>query len=370
MKKRIYCDTNGSTPIDPRVLKIYTEALQTGWANASSQHHEGQIARSMLAEARDMCANLFHVLPRQIIFYSSATEALNSLVFSLFKKSSMPIITSAVEHSALLEPLVHLANFGTKVDVLSVKEEGALQLAQFSSRDIGGIATSLANTETGSIVDFEAISSFAHGRSIPLLLDGVAALGKMDFSWLPGMTALTFASHKIYAPKGVGMAIVSKDALIDPLLRGGGQEGGRRAGTENVPAIYAFSHALRLLMEEQGSFIPKVAALRDRFEEEMGSSLPNIMVNCKKNRVSSVSNLYIEGVMGEELMMVLDQDGVSISVGAACASGAMEPSKVISSIYSKKRALSSVRISFSRFTTEEDVQELIFRMKKAILQLR
>lgn len=370
---RIYCDANASTPIDPRVMEVYVEALETGWANPSSPHREGQLARSMLLEARERCAKLFHVLPRQIIFYSSATEALNSLVPALFRHISGPLVTSNIDHSALLEPCLQLANYGVTVDSFPVGERGALQLSQMNaniSLPIGGIATSIANSETGITVDVEALSSFARIRSIPLLLDGVAALGKMPLMFLPGMTALCFASHKVYAPKGVGMAIVAKDCSIEPLLRGGGQESGRRAGTENVPAIYAFSYALKLLLEEQQESIQKLSTLRDLFEQRLTSSLPGIQVHGGAERVCNVSNLYIDGVVGEELMMVLDQQGVAISVGSACASGALEPSRVLTSMYSRKHALSSVRLSFSKCITHDDIEKLLHLMKKAIVQLR
>lgn len=369
---RLYCDAQASTPLDPRVLDIYVEALKSGWANPSSVHAEGQVARSMLAEARSMCAHLFHVLPKQIVFYSSATEALNSLIYSLFRHSQGAIVTSDVDHPAVIEPCRRLASLGKCVEVAHVGEAGALLLKHVTSLKgpIGGIVTSSVNNETGIVTDVSALASLAKEMSFPLIIDGVAGIGKSDVSLVDGMSAICFASHKMYAPKGVGMAVLSTNCKVESYLLGGGQESGKRAGTENVPAIWAFAHALRFLLEEQEETQTKLQKLRDEFETALVASIPGIEIHGKGRRVASVSNLYIEGVSGEELMMLLDLQGISISVGSACHAGALEPSTVLSNMYSTKHALSSVRISFCKYTCEQDINRLVEAMKQAIYQLR
>lgn len=369
---RIYCDANASTPIDPRVMERYLFALKSGWANPSSSHREGQKARALLNEARERCAALFRVLPRQVIFYSSATEALNTLIPSLFRKNTLPLLVSNIDHAALLEPSLSLKEVNVPVDVVPIGDDGVFPISELEKREgkVGGIATFIANNETGIVNDIEALSAYARAHSIPLLLDGVAALGKMEFIWLEGMTACCFASHKVYSPKGVGMAIVDKNVLVEPLLLGGGQESGRRAGTENVPAIYAFSYALQLLIEEQQGTISALSHVRDYFEQQLTHMLFGIQVHSGPKRVSNVSNLYIEGVSAEELLMCLDQEGVAISVGSACSAGALEPSKVICAMYNKAHALSSVRFSFCKGTTIEEIDRLLKILKQVVTELR
>ena len=370
---RLYFDSNASTPIDPRVLDLYRDALQKGWANPSSVHREGQHARNMLNEAREICAHLFHVQPKQVLFFSSATEALNTLISSLLKPGKGKYLTTDVEHSAVFETQRSLQKEGVDVSFLSVGKRGSLVpelLVEESSAHIAGIMTSLVNNETGILTHVEALNQFTSDRSIPLLLDGVAALGKVAIPSLSGSYALVFGSHKIYAPKGVGLAILSKDIIVEPLLFGGKQESGRRAGTENVPAIWVFAKALEFLFAEQEESIERQLSLRERLESELFSVVSHVAVNGEGSRVCNVSNLFIQGVEGEELLMLLDQRGVAISVGSACSSGALEPSRVLTRMYSRERALSSIRISLNKFTTSSEIETLITLLKRTIAELR
>ena len=370
---RLYFDANASTPLDPRVLDQYLVALRNGWANPSSVHQEGQRARALLNEAREICARRLSVRPRQILFFSSATEALNTLIFSLSKQRKGRHLLTDIEHSAVFEPYLSLQKTGCDVSFLSVGKKGALssdQLLNESKEPLASVATFLAHNETRCITDAKGLHDITSRQSIPLLLDGVAALGKMDLPTLLGPYAMVFGSHKVYAPKGVGMAVLSPDLRIEPLLVGGKQESGRRAGTENVPAIWAFAQALQLLFDEQKESIERQRSLRDSFEQELISSLPGIHRNGEGERVCNVSNLFIEGVEAEELLMLLDQAGIAISVGSACSSGALEPSRTLTHMYSRQRALSSLRISFHKFTTSSEVDMLLSRLKQTILQLR
>lgn len=364
----LYFDANSSTPIDPRVLHLYEQALKTCWGNPSSVHSEGQKARSLLSEAREICARLFHVLPRQILFFSSATEALNTLLFSFFKQKKGTLLTTEIEHAALFEPCLALERLGQKVLFLPVGREGSL--VQVEEDDPSGIATFLANNETGVVTDVASLSAYTKEKAVPFLIDGVAVLGKMKMPLVQGVHAFCFSSHKVYAPKGVGLAVLSKECLVEPLLFGGRQESGRRAGTENVPALWAFAKALEFLFAEEDESIERQTVLRDAFEQDMLSSMSDVCINGVGRRVCNVSNLFIEGVEGEELLMLLDQAGVAIGVGAACSSGALEPSRVITKMYSRERALASIRISLHKWTSQNDVEQLLSLLKKAILRLR
>lgn len=370
---RLYFDANASTPLDPRVLDHYQFALKNGWANPSSAHQEGQQARALLNEAREICAGLFSVMPRQILFFSSATEATNTLIVSCAKQRKGRHLLTAIEHSAVFEPYLSLQKGGCNVLFLPIGKRGMLsceQLMNESKEPLASVATFLAHNETGCTTDIKGLHSFTSPQSIPLLIDGVAALGKMEIPNLSGSYAMVFGSHKVYAPKGVGMAVISSDLRVEPLLVGGKQESGRRAGTENVPAIWAFAQALLLLFDEQKEAIERQRSLRDAFETDLLSSLPGIHRNGEGDRVCNVSNLFIEGVEAEELLMLLDQAGIAISAGSACSSGALEPSRPITHMYSRQRALSSVRISLHKFTTSSEVDMLLSRLKQAIHQLR
>jgi cysteine desulfurase len=336
-------------------------------------HQEGQKARNMLNESRESISRLFHVLPRQVLFFSSATEALNTLIFSFNKQKKGKHLLSDIEHSAVFEAYRALKKSGADVDFLSVGKKGSLSQEDLSKKadlSLASVTTSLANNETGIITDIHELNEFTSGRSIPLLVDGVAALGKICIPSLQGTFAMCFGSHKAYAPKGVGLVILSKDTYVEPLLFGGKQESGRRAGTENVPAIWAFAKALEFLFQEQPESVARQTILRNHLESDLLSTLTGIEINGEGDRVCNVSNLFIQGVEGEELLMILDQEGASISVGSACSSGALEPSRVLTRMYSRERALSSIRLSLSKFTTSNEVEQLIALLKKTIVKLR
>ncbi len=359
---RIYVDYNAATPIDPRVYSEYIRVRHEMWANASSIHREGQAAKAMLADARSRVARVFSVSPQQVVFFSTATEALTTFIHGvLAPKRGAHVITSVAEHAAVWQCCRMLQQHDeASVTFLRVGSYGAPtpeDVQEAITERTTGIALISVNNETGVVTDIKGCAAVAAQYGIPLLVDGVAQLGKLPFSMYDGVTAACFSSYKMYAPSGVGFAIMRQDVSLRPLIPGGGQEFGRRGGSENVPAIYACALALELLIAEMADNSARMERLRDLFEELVFEGLSGVSVNGEGPRVNNTSNLAFEGVDGEGLLIQMDLAGVAASHGAACSSGALEPSRVLLEMgYSPQRAASSVRFSVGKGTTEEDVR--------------
>jgi cysteine desulfurase len=358
--QRIYLDYNAATPIDPRVYDAYMVARKEVWGNASSIHREGQASKALLAQARQRIARRFSVPPSQIVFFSTATEALTSLIRGLIaSKRKGRILTSVAEHAAVWQLCQTLSKEGTDVEFMKVGAYGAVcpeALEAALNDQITGIALMSVNNETGVCTDIKRIAALAAERKIPLLVDGVAQLGKAAFHMEEGISAACFSSYKMYAPCGVGFAVLNRGVTFMPLIEGGGQESGRRGGSENVPAIHACSIALEYAFDEMAESSARISNLRDLFEHRILSSLPGVHINGEGPRICNCSNLTFEGVDGEGLLIQLDLAGIAASHGAACASGSMEASRVILEMgYSLERAQSSLRFSLGTPTTEAEV---------------
>lgn len=375
MALRIYLDHNAATPVDPRVFPKYVRARKEEWANASSIHREGQKAKSMLAESRSRIADLFSVLPQQVVFFSTATEALTTLIRGLLvPQKDGHVITSVAEHAAVWQACRSLQGEGRTVSFLKVGSYGAVlpeDLEKAITKKTTGIALMSVNNETGVITDIEGCAAVAQKYNIPLLVDGVAQLGKAPFAMLDGIAAACFSSYKVYAPSGVGFAILNQGVTFRPFLEGGGQESGRRGGSENVPAIYACSLALEHALEEMGETSQRMERLRNLLEELIFKDLPRVYVNGEGPRIGNTSNLAFDDVDAEGLLIQLDLAGVSASHGAACASGSIEASRVLLEMgYSAQRAASSVRFSIGRATTEEEILEAAAIIIRCVQQQR
>jgi cysteine desulfurase len=348
----IYLDNNATTGLDPRVLEAMLPHLSLSPENPSSPHSFGRNARAFLQIARQQVADFFNVSPKQVIFTSGATEGLNSCL-----KKEGHLITSEIEHAAILTPLSDYP----EITYLKASSFGAplpSDLEAAITPRTKQIILSAANNETGVKSDLGALSLLAKDHHIPLIIDGVGLLGKDSFSIPQGVAAIAFSSHKIHGPKGVGCLILNSSYPFTPFIKGGGQEYGLRSGTENLPGIIGFAKALELLSP---SDYVRMRKLRDDFE----SRLPHASVNGLGPRVSSVSNLTFEGCDGETLLIDLDRHKIAVSHGSACASLALEPSHVLLKMgYPRKRVLSSLRFSLSRFTTKEELDSAIERLLK------
>lgn len=366
--KRIYLDNNATTALDPQVLKLFTQTLEQCYGNPSSIHSFGQEAKAALIKARQTLADLFGVRSQEILFTATATEALNLLLRGIFAASPHGhIITSKGEHAAVYRTVESLVSQGIEATFLEIGPTGApsIEALEKAIRPDTRLITLMAvNNETGVISDIEAFADLAVRHQIPFIVDGVALYGKMPFMLHPGVSAICFSGHKFHGPKGVGFSIVRKGLKWTTFLTGGEQEYGFRAGTENLPAIVALAESAKITQHSLDASLLHMHTLRAFFEEQIVSQLPNASINGQGPRVANVSNICFDGVDGEALLMYLDLHGVAASLGSACSSGAIEPSRVLLEMgLSRKQALSSLRFSLSRFTTMEEIEQTIKILK-------
>lgn len=363
-KKLIYLDNNATTQLDPAVFIAMSGAINEFWGNPSSVHWLGQRARAALIDAEERIAAFFKVKASQLLFTSGATEALNLALRALARDNpSGHIISSCVEHPAVTATLEDLARSGLKVTFLPTGEWGAVSsdaVREAIREDTSLITLMAANNETGALTDLAAIAAIAEERGIPLVIDGVAFLGKAAFPSLPGRVVWCFSGHKIHGPTGIGLIIMPRSLRLSPQITGGGQQRGMRGGTENLPAIIGFAAALDSLQQVLPGAVHTMRRLRDRLEDGVRALLPDVNINGAGERICNTSNLAFNGFDGESLLYLLDQAGLCASMGSACSSGALEPSRVLLSMgYPRSRAMASLRFSLSRMTTEEEIERAI-----------
>jgi cysteine desulfurase len=375
VKQRIYLDNNGSTSLDPRVLKVLYEHFSTDIGNPSSMHSFGQELRKKLNKARSTIAEYLHVKSNEIIFTSGGTEAANMVIRGVVsQKKTGNIITSNVEHSCVYSTIKFLETSGCKTTFLSPGKWGSIsaQAVKEAIRpDTNLIALMAVNNETGVKTDIASIAEIADEASIPFVVDGVSLLGKEPFAIPQGVSAMWFSGHKLHAPKGIGFAFVRTNLKFTPLLIGGEQERGKRGGTENVSGAVALAEAISFLENELQEASFRMKRLRDKLESTLVQLLPGTIVNGEGPRICNTTNLAFEGLEGESILTNLDLEGIAVSHGSACASGALEPSRVLLKMgIPIETARSSIRISLSRFTTEEEIDRAISIIVKVIGKLR
>jgi len=367
--KRIYLDNNATTCPAPEVIEAVLRAM-TLYGNPSSIHSYGQEAKGLLLQARDTIAAYLHVPSKELLFGSSATELLTTLIRSI---PSGHVISSNLEHAAVYNTLQALQKTHLKTTFLPGTAFGAPTLQEVEAAtqpDTKLIALMAVNNETGVKTDIAAIGAYAKSRGIPLIVDGVGLLGKELLAIPEGVSAIVFSAHKIHGPKGAACAVIRKSFPFLPLIIGGEQESGRRGGTEDVPAIVGFQAAIQQLERTLPTALYTMQELRLTFEEEL-QTLGDVLVNGEGPRVANTSNLAFLGVEGEELLRELDLRGVAASHGSACTSGSLEPSRPLQNMgYSKERVGSSIRFSLSRYTTGEEIEEALRIIKQAVKKLR
>ncbi len=352
--EQIYLDNNATTPLDRRVADAMYHDLEP--ANPSSVHWYGREARNRLTKARRTIADVLGVLPSEIVFTSGGTEALCMVLRGLGKGH---ILSSNLEHPAVFETLMERGHttflepgpYGAPTPELV---EGAIR------SDTRLIALMAANNETGVKSDIEGIAAVAEAAQIPLLVDGVALIGKEPLTIPPGVSAMAFSGHKFHASKGVGFLVLRPHLRPTPLLTGGGQEGGRRPGTENLTGIVGMAKAVELLGEALPAAMVHMERLRDRLERGILERFPGATINGEGPRVCNTTNIAFGDLEAEGLMMNLDLAGVATSHGSACTSGSLEPSRILQNMgYSKQRAAASLRFSVSRMNTEEEIDRTL-----------
>jgi len=377
----LYFDHNATTPVAPEVADAMADALRQSFGNASSIHREGQRARQHFENARRTIASFLNAAPAEVVFTSGGTESDNLAIFGLIR--TLPgdrkhAIASAIEHPAVMEPFRRLEREGVEVTYLEVDASGVIQIAELERNlrpETILISVMHANNETGAIQPIGDIATLVRGlresgQTIYLHSDGVQALGKIGVNFPElGADLYSISAHKIYAPKGTGALIVRKGVPLAGLQLGGRHERERRAGTENVPGAIAFARAVELCTAYDHE---QVAVLRDRFEECVLSALDGAEVNgTTESRLPNTSNLLFRGVSGEALLIALDIKGMAVSTGSACSSGAVEPSHVLLAMgRTREEAKSSVRFSFGRYNSEEEVDQLADVVIASVRQLR
>jgi cysteine desulfurase len=373
--KRIYLDNNGTTGIDPRVLEAMLPHLSPIPGNPSSYHYFGQEAKRLLQNSREQIAAFFQVKPHEVIFTSGGTEAMNHLLRGFFPNAvSGHVISSNVEHSCVYNTLLDLQKKGLEVSFLPAGLLGAVspQEIKHAIRPNTRFITLIAvNNETGIKHDLDAIGQIALEAGIPLIVDGVAWLGKELFCLHPGISGIGFSGHKFHAPKGTGFAIVRSSLKLHPLMTGAPQEYGLRPGTENLPGIVGLAKAIELLKTEQPEATRRMALLRDLLESGLMQKAPPVVVNGMGKRICNVCNLSFPDNSGEDLMIAFDMAGIAVSHGSACSSGALEPSRILVNMgLPHQIARSAIRFSLSRNTTPEEIDQTIEIASRIVQQSR
>ena len=379
---RFYFDHNATTPVAPEVIEAISEALRSGFGNASSIHAEGQNARQLLERARRQIAAYVGASAAEIVFTSGGTESDNLAILGLARNSRAPgkhVITTAIEHPAVLESCRQLENEGTAVTYAPVGPNGAVvpdEIHRHIRPETVLVSVMHANNETGIVQPLAEIAAIVRdvresGQKIYMHSDGVQALGKVPVNVATlGVDLYSMSAHKMNAPKSIGALYVRKDVPLRGIQFGGRHERERRAGTENVPGAVAFGRAVELASAEP--IWRKLAQMRDRFEQRILDATHGTEINgAPAFRLPNTSNLYFPGVDGEALIIALDLKGFAVSSGAACSSGSVEPSHVLLAMGRPKReARQCVRFSLGRYNTEEQVDALADAVIASVQQLR
>ncbi|MDA7866444.1 cysteine desulfurase [Verrucomicrobia bacterium] len=376
----MYLDHSATTPLDSAVLDAMMPFLNEHHGNPGSPHRAGRIARKAVERAREQVAQLIGAEPREILFSGSGTEANNTAIGGLQaqpEKDRTVVYSSAFEHHSVLEAVRHINPTTTPNEAfLSVTDQGFIDtepLISFLRNKPRLVSVMLANNEIGTIQPLEAIGQICQEHSTLLHTDAVQAAGKIpiDVSVL-SVDALTISAHKIHGPKGVGALFIRHGGRLNPLIRGGAQESGLRAGTENVANIVGFGHACQLASEKIGSPWESTRRLRDELETELQRVIPNIWINgSTQERLPHITNIAFEGLEGEAVMMALDAEQIAVGTGSACSSGSLDPSHVLLAMgQSHKQAHAAIRISLSQGTTRRETATLIKVLPPIIERLR
>ena len=379
MSNRIYLDYNATTPMSPEVLDFYKDQLSL-YANASSLHEDGRRAKKEIEIARKNVADLVNVLPEEIIFTSGGSESNNTVfntMINLGKKLGKNlIVTTEIEHPCVLEASKRLADFGMEVVYLSVDEYGLVKEDEYKTaleRNPLLVSVMTANNEIGTVQNIKKLAQLAHEKGALFHTDAVQAAGKIPVDlkdW--GVDYATFSGHKIYGPKGVGALFVKTGCKIEPLIRGGHQEKGYRAGTYNAPSIAAYGKAAELAKADIEHYTTHTKALREKLKNGLLEKIPNIKINGHPEKVlPNTLDVSFPGAEGEAILLHLDLLGVDVSTGSACASGSLEPSHVLMATgLGPELAHGSIRFSFGKYNTESDVDYILEKFPPVIDKLR
>jgi cysteine desulfurase len=380
--RRIYLDNAATTPIAPEVLDAMLPYMRENFGNASSIHSYGKPAKVLIEDTRDLIADFIGSKPKEIVFTSGGTEANNfaikGLAMNFLNSEEKNIITTKIEHLAVLDTVNYLKNkFGFKISYLDNDEYGKInlnQLEELVNDNTFLVSVMHSNNETGVINDLNAISQIAKKKNVYVHSDTIQSFGKIRFKVNElGIDTATISSHKIYGPKGIGALYMRDKTPVEKFLHGGSQERNLRGGTENIPAIAGFKKAVELVIKNFDEDTERLKGLneylRSKLTQKFGDkiifnspedkSLPNILnisINLKQSKVDP-----------EMLLILLDLEGIAVSGGSACTSGSHKPSHVLLNLgRDEKTALASIRISLGRYNTKEDLDYFILALKEVI----
>ena len=379
MERRVYLDNNATTRLDPLALEAMQPYFLSEYGNASSIHAFGQQARAAVERARFQVAGLLGAKDREIVFTCGGTESDNTAICGvarLFAAGSGHLVTSGIEHPAVLKSCQHLEARGFRVTYLPVGTEGVVRVEDVEralSDDTILISIMQANNEVGTLQPIAEIGRLARRRKILFHSDAVQSVGKIpvDVKQLK-VDLLSLSGHKFHGPKGVGALYIRDGVQTEPLMLGGSHERSRRAGTDNVPGIVGLGEACYLASESLDDLKNCVAPLRDRFEQGLLECLPGCVLNgTRDSRTPHTSNVSFDKVEGEALLVALDFKGVAVSTGAACASGSLRPSHVLQAMkLPRNRIQGAIRFSLSRSTTVEDMDYALEKVVETVTQIR
>jgi len=365
MDMPVYLDNNATTRLAPEALEAMLPWLGDQYGNAGSAHLLGRLAEGAVVNARDQLAHLLGCQAAEVVFNSGGTEGLNHAIRGVFEAlpGKRHFVTTAVEHSAVLALAAWLQHQGVAVTVLGVDAEGQLDLAELEAAlrpDTGLVSVMAANNETGVRFPLEAVARIVKARGILLHVDGTQAVGKVPLELAAlGVDLFNLSGHKFHGPKGTGALFLRRGVRIKPFMVGGGQERGRRGGTENVPGLVGLGVAAdraRAALPE----MTRLEALRDGLEAALLAGVPGVKLNgAASPRLPNTAMVSFAGVEGEDLLLRLNEHGICASLGSACTTGQKEPSHVLRAMgVERGLAMGSLRFSLSRFTTEAEVERL------------
>jgi cysteine desulfurase len=377
--KRVYFDNNATTPLAPEVFDAMRPYMLEDYGNASSIHWFGQRAKAGIEKAREQVARLLGARSSEIVFTSGGTESDNAAILGIVEAArgeQKHVVTTAIEHPAVLSTAKLLERRGVSVNYVRVGPSGVIDPADVESAlrpETVLISVMHANNELGTVQPLEEIGRLARERDIYFHTDAVQAAGKVpvDVEKL-GVDLLALSAHKLNGPKGVGALYIRKGTILRPILHGGHHERDRRPGTENVPGIVGLGFAAEIARTRLAEEYDHVAALRDRLEAGILATVPLAAVNGDRaHRVPNTTNIRFDCIEGEGLVIAMDLRGIACSTGSACSSGSLEPSHVLSAIGLKsEQARASIRFSLGRFNTDEDVDAALKILPGVVEQLR
>ncbi len=378
MTKVIYMDNNATTRVADEVVDEMLPYLREQYGNPSSMHtFGGQIGRKV-ARAREQVAALLGCEPDEILFTSCGTESDNTAIKGTLAMypSRRKLVTTRVEHPAVLTTCRNVERHGYSVSEISVNRQGNLDIDELGFRiddNTAIVSVMYANNETGVIFPVEKIAECVAARGLVFHTDAVQAVGKIPLNLKnSAIPLLSLSGHKLHAPKGVGVLYVRRGTRLGAFIHGGHQESGRRGGTENVPGIIALGKACELALKHLEEENTRVKLLRDKLEKGLLKSCPDCFINGdSENRLPNTANISFEYIEGESILMMLDQFGICASSGSACTSGSLEPSHVLRAMgVPFTAAHGSIRFSLSRYNTDDDVDWVLEKMPGIIRRLR